>query len=366
MRLHFLRTRAFQVFILALLVVSAAQVLWWIIDQSRKTEDLRGRLLMLYEQDAAAAREMRDLGADTATLEQLYPHLDIGPSGEISVSAEAVESLRADRARWLNQYGWEGSFFLLVLLVSMAAVWRALHEEAVLRRRQRNFVAAVSHELKSPLASLRLSLETLGLREPPPEQISELVNRMGADIDRMQDMVGKILETSRFDQRRIHLNPENLALLPMLRRVLEEFEHQRRRASADVQVEVQPDLEIWADPAGVHSVLRNLLDNALRSVKTNGGGRVRVSAEPEGDFVRLLVEDDGVGFQPDESKLLFEKFYRPGDELRRLGGGQGLGLYIVRRYLELGRGRVRAHSDGPGQGAAFEVWWPAAAQEAGA
>ncbi len=186
---------------------------------------------------------------------------------------------------------------------------------------------------------------------------------MTADVDRTEDMVGKILEASRFDQRRIHLHPERLTLLPILDHVLNELESQRLRSSVEVQVEVESELEVWADSSGVHSVLRNLIDNAIRSVGAKGTGRILISAKVDGELVHLSVEDDGIGFQPDESKLLFEKFYRPGDELRRLGGGQGLGLYIVRRYLELGRGRFNASSDGPGAGATFEVWWPTAGQE---
>lgn len=362
MRFPFLRTRVFQVTILALLLVSAAQVFWWIVDQSRKTANYRRSLTLLYDQDAAAARELRSLGADAATLERLYPHLDIDSSGEITVSPAALESLREDRARWLNQYGWEGGFFLVVLTLSMAAVWRALHEEAILRRRQQNFIAAVSHELKSPLTSMQLSVETLNLRKPSPERLSELADRMAADINRMKDMVGKILEASRFDQRRIHLYPEELELRTILCQALDELDNLRRRSSVELQIEVDPGLKVWADPTGVRSVLRNLLDNAIRSVAANEGGFVRVLAKPAGDFVRLTIEDGGVGFDPAESKQLFDKFYRPGNEMRRKGAGQGLGLYIVRRYIELSQGRVRAHSDGPGKGAKFEVWWPAAVE----
>lgn len=360
MRFPFLRTRVAQVIILTLLITSAAQVLWWILDQSLKTEELRQRLTDLYEQDAEAARELRGRGADEATLARLYPHLDIGAGGEIRVADGALESLREDRARWLNQYGWEGSFFLVVLAVSMAAVWQALREEAVLRRRQQNFVATVSHELKSPLASLQLSLETLSLREPPRQRVRELVERMTADVARMEDMITKILDATRLDQPHITLLPEPVALLPAVRRSLDELENKARRSSARVEVEIDDSLEVFADPIGVATVLRNLLDNAFRSVAANAGGEVRILALPADSFVRLTVLDDGGGFNPEESTLLFDKFYRPGDEMHRKGTGQGLGLYIVQRFIQLEKGRVSAHSDGPGKGATFEVWWPAA------
>jgi signal transduction histidine kinase len=242
-------------------------------------------------------------------------------------------------------------------------VWRALREEARLRQRQQNFVAAVSHELKSPLASLQLSVETLSLREPPLERVRELAGRMAADIARMTDMITKILDAARLEQRRIDLKPERVALLPALRRALDELESRRHKSSARVEIDVDEDLEVFADPAGVGTVLRNLLDNAFRSLPA-GGGEVRVRAEPAERFVRLTVEDDGGGFPPDESSLLFDKFYRSGDEMRRKGAGQGLGLYIVRQFLDLENGRILAHSDGLGKGATFEVWWPSAREGA--
>ena len=83
-----------------------------------------------------------------------------------------------------------------------------------------------------------------------------------------------------------------------------------------------------------------------------------IRARPTLSSVLLTVEDDGGGFRPEESDLLFDKFYRPGDAMHRSGTGQGLGLYIVRRLIELGKGKVRAHSDGIGRGARFEVSWP--------
>ncbi len=360
MRLNLLRTRFFQVTVLVLLIVSVAQVAWWIVDQSNKAGVLRQRLTEVYGREVMAAEELRNRGAEKATLERLFPYLEIDASGEIVIAPDVLEGLRTDRARWLNQYGWEGGFFLVVLVISMAAVWRALHEESVLRRRQQNFIAAVSHELKSPLASMQLSVETLSLREPSREGVRKLTDRMAADIARMMNMITKILDAAKLDQPRITLHPESVPLAEALRRVLDELEERRQRSSARVEVDIEAGLNVLADPLGVGTVLLNLLENAFRAVAANSGGEVRIQAEPADGFVHLTIEDDGVGFRSEEASLLFDKFYRPGDEMRRRGSGQGLGLYIVRRFIELEKGRIRAHSDGTGTGATFEVWWPIA------
>ena len=205
MRFSINGTRAFQISLLLLLIISAAQVSWWIVDQARRTEALRARLTELYTGDASAAEELHRLGADDARLKRLFPHLAVDTSGKIVVSPEALKSLRLQRIRWLNQYGWEGGFFLVVLVVSMVAVWRALQQDKALRRRQQNFVATVSHEFKSPLASLRLSAETLSLRELTHDRILKVTDRMTADVERMEDMVSKILDTSHLEQGRITL-----------------------------------------------------------------------------------------------------------------------------------------------------------------
>ena len=360
MRFSINGTRAFQISLLLLLIISAAQVSWWIVDQARRTEALRARLTELYTGDARAAEELHRLGADEARLKRLFPHLEVDTSGKIVVSPEALESLRLQRVRWLNQYGWEGGFFLVVLVVSMVAVWRALHQDKALRRRQQNFVATVSHEFKSPLASLRLSAETLSLRELPHDRILKVTDRMTADVERMEDMVSKILDSSHLEQGRITLYPEPIGLSTAVERVVEELENHITSTGVDIHVDIPPDLEIHADPVGVRTVLRNLLDNALKAVAVKGQGNVWVRAARDQQFVHLRLEDDGIGFHPKDSRHLFEKFYRPGSELRRPRSGQGLGLYIVRRFIELEKGRVSADSKGVGKGAVFEIWWPLA------
>lgn len=359
MRFQMRVTRVWQIAMLILLIVSAVQVSWWIVDQTRRSEALRQRITQLYSKDARAAIELHRLGVDAVAIERLFPHLDMDSSDEIVVSRKALEDLRQQRARWLSQYGWEGGFFLVVLVVSMAAVWRALYLESVLRRRQQNFIAAVSHELKSPLASLQLSAETLSFRDLPRDQVLKLANRLRADAGRMEDMISKILDTSQLDQGRIVLHPEPLEIGAAVDHVLEGLEHRITEVGARVQVDIAPNLEIRADPVGVRTVLRNLLDNALTAVHAKEQGTLRIRAVRDERYVHLRVEDDGVGFRPEESDLLFEKFYRPGNELRRKGSGQGLGLYIARRFVELEKGRLKAHSDGIDQGAVFEVSWPA-------
>jgi signal transduction histidine kinase len=124
---------------------------------------------------------------------------------------------------------------------------------------------------------------------------------------------------------------------------------------------VPEDLALNVDPIVVETGLRNLLDNALKSCSAAKRGSIRVEATRTAGNVVLAVSDDGLGFPPEDALMIFEKFHRLGDELRRATPGTGLGLYIVKRLVELSGGAVHAESAGPGRGATVSMSWPAGA-----
>jgi signal transduction histidine kinase len=355
-------TRGLQLGFLALLVFSTAQVVWWVYDQTHLARREQRNLERLYETEAQLAGRLLAEGRKWEEISHLLP--DLALEGERVVpSPAALEAIADEHTRRLRRYGAEGSFFLLVLVACMAVIWRTLSEESELRRRQENFVAAVTHEFKSPLASLQLAAETIELRRPDPARLSQLVARMRADIVRLENMVSKILDSASLDAGRLRLTKEPIGLAAVAASVAAEIAERAREAKVRLDVEIPGELEIAADPVATRTVLRNLLENALRATASTGGGSIRVSAAPEGGHVLLRVADSGVGFEPAEATRLFEKFYRVGDELTRTGKGTGLGLYIVDRFMRLEQGWVAAESPGPGRGATFTVAWPRAEAE---
>ena len=352
-------TRVLQIGMLILLGVSFAQVIWWTLDQAFYSSGLRSRLVAHWEYDRRAADRLLARGSTAEIVEHIFPHLEVrGDSA--TIRAESLQELDSERYHRLRRYGWEGTFFMVVLAVAMTIVIRAIREEARLRKRQQNFLSTVSHEFKSPLASLQLSAETMAMRELEPERRNVLVQRMLVDVSRMERMSSKILNTSRLEQSKVELHMETLSLASAVSGALSTIEDRARESDVEISTDVPDSLLIFGDLMSTRTVVQNLIENAVQATAQTDGGRVTIQAHRGEGQVTLEVSDTGIGFRPVEAKRLFQKFYRSGDELRRTSAGTGLGLFIVKRLMHHQRGSVKADSEGLGKGAVFTVIWPAA------
>ena len=342
-----------------MLITGIAQVTYWVFDEATFTEEVRRQNIAHYEGGAAAARGMLRAGVSPAEILGTYPYLVIaGDNAEIDLGE--LKALDEARDRRLLRYGSEGTFFLLVLIGGLAVITKSLRQRGELMRRQENFIAAVSHEFKSPLASLKLSAETLLMRHMEHDNQLRIANRMVQDTERLEVMVTNILDASRVGERRLTLQKEDVPIGEVVNNVIGKVGCRAHVQGVQITPRIADDLRLHTDRAVFATVLRNLLDNAVKSTAASGGGEVEVKLAPAGRGVNLEIRDSGGGFAPGEAKLLFEKFYRPGDELRRNSKGTGLGLYIVKSFVEEGGGKVSAESAGLGEGATFRVWWPAA------
>ena len=359
-------TRALQLGFLALLAVSTAQVGWWIADQVGMAEAKRTEVAGLYRADAQAARAILLRDADPALAErlaQLMPHLAIDQAGAVRVQPGATSALAEEANSRINRYAWEGGFFLLVLLAGMLVLARAIRQDAQLRRRQQNFLATVSHEFKSPLASMRLSAETLALRAADADG-RRLGQRLIEDGERLLNMVDNLLDTTRIEEGELELKPEAVPLAPLAQAVAGRLGEEAAGNRIVVRSDVPAGLDLRADRAALETVLRNLLANALKAcIARTGtraageGGRIAITAERQGEKALIRVADDGAGFAPADARRLFEKFYRAPQSS---SPGTGLGLYIVARVAALSGAEVSAHSAGPGKGATLTLTWPLA------
>lgn len=354
-------SKALQFGFLALLGVSTAQVGWWIYENVRFTRDAQARYESLYRAEAGAV-EAALAGRGAAAIEAELPHLEVDAEArEVAVRPDAHAELEAESGRRINRYLWEGGFFIAVLLGGMTVLTRTIRHDAELRRRQQNFLAAVSHEFKSPLASMRLAAETLLMRSGDAES-RRLGQRILEDDERLLRMVDNLLDTTRLEEGGPALTPEPVAVAGVVDAVLEPVAEPARAAGIEIETDVDPALELVVDPTALETMLRNLLDNAVKACRAGNGGRIVVRGARTDGHIELSVADDGLGFEPDEAELMFEKFYRAGDELRRTTPGTGLGLYIVKRLASLSGAAVSAASEGPGRGAVVRLTWPASAR----
>ncbi len=351
--------RFLHIVMIALQVFAVAQVVWWIVDQRMYVDERTLQVRTLYTYDVAAGQRLESAGIAASEIASIFPHLHV-VGEEVMVKPEALAELDESRRSRVNQYTAEGGFFLLVLAAGIAVLWRGLSGEAEVRRKQDNFLAMVSHQFKTPLASLQLSLETMLRRQFSPERFQQLSQRMLDDLRRMENMVAKILDSARLDRGRVQLNRERIGVAEAVRHVLANVEEVAKRENVAFTVDIPADLDVFADAVATDGVVRNLIDNAIAAIAPLKGGEITISGRRTGAAVELSVRDTGIGFEPAEAERLFEKFVRLDITGGRDAAGTGLGLYIVRRFMHFENGEAKAHSDGPGKGATFTVTWPAA------
>jgi signal transduction histidine kinase len=354
------QSKLWQRVFLGLLLVCIAQISYWVVEQIGQAQIRRD--VQLEAVSSYSTLRESDLSSSTKLKDAVKTALEFSEAivGEqIAQSPDPARAIHDEFEGRKTRLLWEGSFFLFVLLGTMGVITRTLNEGRLLVERQQNFIASVSHELRTPLASLKLSADTLGMRQPDKEQSERLATRMNEDVNRLNGMVSQILQSARLDAGAPTPPPSSTPLLPLLEaevtRIHTLLEPRGVKFFLD---EGSPELHVLARRPELKTVVSNLLSNAGKSCRAAGGGTVKVSAAGDGNNARVIIEDDGIGFDPEQAQKIFERFYRPGDEMRRETSGYGLGLYLVSEITRNHGGLVRAHSEGPGQGATLTLLWP--------
>ncbi len=251
----------------------------------------------------------------------------------------------------------EGTFFAIMLFVLVALLWRTLRREVALEHQHRNFLSAVTHELKSPLASMRLSLETvLRGRSDPGASVRFLENAL-QDTERLQSLVEKVLEVTRYAREGSSLNLRESCLSEVVEGALDRFSRRTTAIGANLMPEI--DSNIWCpiDEEAIAIVISNLLENALKY----GGTILRIDVQltRKGGNAILDIGDNGHGIAPNDVPRVFERFWRAGDEMTRTTQGTGLGLFLVQQIIKGHGGEVMILETGS-TGTTFRVILPRA------
>jgi len=250
----------------------------------------------------------------------------------------------------------EGLVLLVAILVGVYIIFLYWQRQSTLNRQQRNFISQVTHELKSPLASIRLHLETIRLRKPSPERMERFLDTMLDDTSRLENHINNLLMAARLEhgfgggERQI-LNFSEFVTQFLERKLLKLPE------GGSLTWQIEPDIRVEFDPDGMNMALRNLFENAILYCLASPD--IEVTLGREGNRCLLTFSDQGRGMDKGDLRKVFRMFYRvrtTGENIR----GTGLGLYIVQSIIERHGGRIRATSPGVGKGTTFHITLPLA------
>ncbi len=246
-----------------------------------------------------------------------------------------------------------GSLFYALLIAGLTLLCAWLVREMRHSQRQQAFLDAVTHEMKTPLASLRLYLDTLDRHDPDAAQRAQFLGRMRQDVARLERTVDQVLAAARAERAR-RPRREPIAIRELLEACAHDVRDQYDLSPESLRLDVDGDPVALGEFQELSLVFRNLIDNAVKYSGLKVDVRVRAAADPDGG-VRVEIDDRGVGIPRQELRRIFQPFYRAGVEAQRRVKGLGLGLFIVRFLVRRQGGSVEAQSAGPGLGSRFVV-----------
>lgn len=231
----------------------------------------------------------------------------------------------------------EASLFILSLVIGIWLMNRGFVKEIDVARQQRNFLLSITHELKSPIAGIKLVLETFKKRALSEDQTRHLTHNALQDTERLNTLVNNLLMAARIeDAYEISLEPHNLNEL--IEQVISEI--RQRNPAVDIHFKPEKDYLAFIEVGAIHIVLINLLENAIKYSQ----GEIKsidISLQQNDQFIDLCISDHGIGIPDNEKENVFMKFYRVGSEETRSTKGTGLGLYIVKGIVEAHKGKIK-------------------------
>jgi two-component system, OmpR family, sensor histidine kinase CiaH len=259
------------------------------------------------------------------------------------------------KKRKVAQYLGEGAIFLLLILVGAVFVFRAFRNQIRFAQQQQNFMMAVTHELKTPIAATRLNLETLKKRKLDEEKQKILINSAIQETDRLNDLTNNILLASRMEGGKQQFQSEWVDMPSIIPEIERQLKVRYPNRNFEVAFETSQDLKVKGDDLMIRILISNLLDNAIKY--TDETAKIKLGMHRENTFISIYVADTGPGIPAEEKDKIFEKFYRMGSEKNRTTKGTGLGLYLCRKIVDGLRGKIWVEDNFP-NGAVFKVQIP--------
>lgn len=243
----------------------------------------------------------------------------------------------------------EGSVFFLILLLGLWKIRSSIQKDIKLSQRQSNFLLSVTHELKTPLASNKLYLQTLLKRSTLDRaKQEELIKQAITENNRLESMIENILTATRIENHVFNLQLESINLSDLIKVTAEKWANQRRELSYEIQENIIANVDSFV----IETVLLNLLDNANKY--SGESSKIEVYLAKSGETIEWGVKDNGQGVPQKFTSTIFDKFVRIGNEETRLEKGTGLGLYITRQLIKAHGGEINYLNNEP-IGAHFKI-----------
>ena len=265
-----------------------------------------------------------------------------------------VTALKDARHRKSLQYVGEGMTFFILIMIGAAYVYRTIRQEIKLADQQQNFMMAITHEFKTPIAVSKLNLETMLKRSLQPEQQRKLLESSLSETKRLNTLTNNILTTAQLESGRHTLNKKECNVSALIGEQIMQFS--ARYPKRNFNALITPDMWILGESLLLELLVSNLLENAVKYTPDHTDIEVRL--HPYKDrYVQMSVSDHGPGIPTAEKAKIFHKFYRSGNESTRRTKGTGLGLYLCKRITLEHQGQIQIMDNQP-NGAIFTLQFP--------
>lgn len=261
-----------------------------------------------------------------------------------------VTDILAEQQRKTASYIGEGSTFLLLILLGAIFVYREVRRQIRLQLQQQNFMMAVTHELKTPIAITKLNLETLGKHKLDEDRRQKFITAALQETNRLDTLANNILVASQLEGGDYTRVKEELNLSDLVQRSVQDF--RRRFPERKWADHITPDCLLTGDMLLLQMLVGNLVENSLKYSPPDG--TITILLQPEGRHIFLTVKDEGPGIPDSEKKKIFDKFYRMGQEKTRQTKGTGLGLYLCRKIADDHHATIKVSNNSP-MGSIFTV-----------
>ncbi|WP_427159777.1 hybrid sensor histidine kinase/response regulator [Aliinostoc sp. HNIBRCY26] len=325
------------------------QAMWLVVGSGLLLLVLSGVGALMFSRSLSDGITLAAAAAETLARGQ-YPHISPSQIKEVVLLGEALKFSAALLQRREQERDEN---------LRQAEAARSEAEEA--NRLKDEFLITVSHELKTPLNAIVGWSQLLCTGRLNEEKTKHAIATIERNAKAQAQLVEDLLDTSRIITGKLHLELQLLNLATVITSAVDSVRHIAEVKNIDLQMQLTPVASVFGDQNRLQQIIWNLLTNAVKF--TPQGGRVEVNLKQVGSFVEVIVQDTGVGIQPEFLPYVFERFRQADGSTTRRFGGLGLGLAIARHLVELHGGTVQAESGGEGKGATFTIKLPVATSQ---